>query len=188
MSTIDKYNRYVERQRRKYNHQRGKHSHLRDSQQTKCYSAEWKYLEMYPELKECMSKEDAEKFFKRITKSKMWKDNGWPTNLVWLKDMGDKRRLNGYAQDGMVRTVSLSPSGCSKYTIIHELTHCMGYWNHDRLFRIWLVKMVSRFFGVKEAKDLKQCFKDKGLKMSKPREPLAYGQWLEKYNRLVNEK
>ena len=187
MNLENKYQEYLKRHKRKYNHQRGKHSHLKDSQQTKCYKAEWRFMKQYPTLNECLSKEEAEKFFNRITKSKMWRKHGWMTKLKWLKDMGGKRRVNGVAQDGWIRTVSLSPSGSSKYTIIHELTHCMGYWNHDRLFRIWLVKMVSRFFGREEAKFLKQCFKDNGLKMSMPRKAMTYEQWVVKYKRLVNE-
>jgi hypothetical protein len=114
----------------------------------------------------------------------MWKDNGWLCKLEWMKDMGGGRRYNGIASDGFIRTVKLSPSGSSKYTILHELTHCLGYWNHDRMFRIWLVKMVSRFLGQEEAKYLKQCFKDNGLKMSKPRKCLEFDEWKRRFIKL----
>lgn len=183
----DKYNEYVRRHKRKYNHQRGNHSALRDSQQSKCYKAEWKWMKEFPEHSTAMSKKDAEKYFKRVQKSKLWQSEGWPVVLEFMKDMGSHTRMNGYAHDGLVRKVRLAPQGSSKYTILHELTHCMGYWNHDRMFRISLVKMVSRFLGQKEAKYLKQMFKDQGLKMTKPRKVMTYEQWVEKYKRLVEE-
>lgn len=184
MNIEQKYKEYVNRHTKRHNHQRGKHSALRDSQQSRCYSAEFKFLKEYPEYKECLNKKDAEKYFNSIRKSKMWKDNGWLVKLDWMKDMGGVRRYNGIAYDGFIRTVKLSPSGSSKYTILHEMTHCLGYWNHDRMFRIWLVKMVSRFLGQEEAKYLKQCFKDCGLKMSKPRKHLEFDEWKRRYIKL----
>ena len=151
-----------------------------DSEMTKVYRCEWKLQAKYPIINEVLSKEEAEKYVKRILKSKYWKDNGRGRSIIveWYKDMGGRRAVNGTAYGSMIK---LSPSGSSKYVIIHELVHCMGYMNHGRGFRNKLVEMVSRFLGRDIAKQLKLNFREAKLKMNKPRPPLSYDEWLKKW-------
>lgn len=58
--------------------------------------------------------------------------------------------------------------------------------NHGRGFRIFLLKLVSRFLGREVSKDLKWLFKEKGLKTSKMRAAMDYETWKERYKRYVD--
>ena len=40
--------------------------------------------------------------------------------------------------------------GLNKYTLLHELTHCLGHMHHGRSFRYTLLKMVQGFYAGKE--------------------------------------
>jgi hypothetical protein len=81
--------------------------------------------------------------------------------------------------------IALRPNhGTNKYTIIHELAHTAGNMNHDVGFRQTLVKLVSRFLGVRVAKDLKKEFRSRKLKMSVSQSIMSPLKWLESYERM----
>ena len=176
-----KYEQYLKRKGKQERYRNGS-NYVVDSEMTKVYRCEWKLQAEYPTINEVLSKKDAEKYVKRILKSKYWKDNARGKRILveWYKDMGHKRAVNGTAYGSSIK---LSPSGSSKYVIIHELVHCMGYMNHGRGFRNKLVEMTSRFLGRDVAKQLKLNFREAKLKMNKPRATLSYEEWVKKWEK-----
>lgn len=179
MNLHEKYNNYVKRHKKRHMYNSGS-MYMRDSDMTKTYKAEWIFTQKN-DLNNPMSKEDAEKYFNKVLSSKFWKDrSGKYVHLTWGKDMGD-RTMRAAVSYGSV--VKLTPSFSTKYVILHELCHSLGFMNHGLYFRINLVKMVSRFLGRDLAKDLKESFRKQGLKMNKPRPPLSYEKWLERYEK-----
>lgn len=178
-----KYDMYLMKHRRKTRtHNEGAGYLLKDSDKNKTYRCEWKTERKFPEISKALSEKDCQKFLDRILKSKFWKLHGsGKVYLEFMKNMGYRTRIAGRGSSGLIR---LSPRCSSKYVILHELVHAAGYYNHGRGFRILLLKIVSRFLGREVANDLKQNFKNAGLKISKIREPLSYDKWEERYLRL----
>jgi len=180
-----KYTLYKVRHSNKMNaHNKGSAYHMKDSEQNKTYQAEWELEKLYPQFFEKLTKRETEAYVKRITQSKFWCGNNIP-RVEWMKDMGTKRRQDANATKHRIR---FSPSGASKYIILHELAHVAGYMNHGRGFRIFLLKIVSRFLGREVSKSLKNLFRDKGLKISKIREPLDYETWKKRYDGLSESR
>lgn len=175
----EKYNLYVKRKGKQDRYSQGS-NYVVDSEKTKVYRCEWSLQSQFPEIDKVLDKKEAEKYIKRILKSKYWSNNANGKHIIveWYKDMGAKRAVNGTAYGSRIK---LSPSGSSKYTIIHELVHCMGYMNHGRGFRNKLVEMTSRFLGRDVAKQLKLNFRKAKLKMNKPRPILSYEEWKKKW-------
>ena len=164
----------------------------KDSERLKTYRAEWMFQRQVDDTKFADIKE-AQKFAKRVYKSKKWgklwkascENNmtrllaGTPRVVAMQKR---SKTMSGYT-DGM--TVSLCPiSGLSKYTLLHELTHCLGHMHHGRSFRQTLLEMVGAFMGSAEKKILKNEFKRKGLACGNARKPLTYEKWLETRDRM----
>ena len=165
-------------------HNGGSAYHMKDSEKTKTYQAEWQLEKLYPHIDEKMSKKETERYVRRICKSKFW--SGYPTpRIEWMKDMGGRTRVSANATEHRIR---FSPSGASKYVVLHELAHVAGYMNHGRGFRLMVLKLVSRFLGREVSASLKSLFKERGLKTSKIREPLEYEQWKERYVRLSESR
>jgi hypothetical protein len=177
-----KYDLYLLRHRRKdRTHNEGSYLY-RDSDKNKTYRCEWKTERKFPEISNVLSENDCQKFLHRVLKSKFWREYGkGSVRLEFMKNMGHRSAIAGRGSNGLIR---LSPRHSSKYVILHELVHAAGYYNHGRGFRILLLKIVSRFLGREVANDLKENFKNAGLKISKIREPLSYDKWKEKYLRL----
>ena len=160
-------------------HNDGSAYHMKDADMNKTYQCEWALWKIHPDINKKMTRKETEKYVKRICKSKFWSDYHTP-RIEWMKDMGAGRRQNANATKERIR---FSPSGASKYVVLHELAHVAGYMNHGRGFRIFLLKLVSRFLGREVSKDLKKLFKEKGLKTSKMRAAMDYETWKERYLR-----
>ena len=177
----EKYQLYLIKHHNKATaHNDGSSYHMKDSEKNKTYQCEWKLEKLYPQINAVMSRKDTENYIQRICKSKFW--SGYTTpRIEWMKDMGGGRRVNAVADRHSIR---FSPSGASKFVVLHELAHVAGYMNHGRGFRIMLLKLCSRFLGREVSTSLKDLFKEKGLKVSKIREPLEYEAWKERYLRL----
>ena len=178
MELRDKYRKYVARVEKRHRYDRG-NSYMRDSDLTKTYRGEWALWNEF--TFETMSNEDAEKFVERVHKSKFW-GSLRPVTIEWMKDMGDHGRTTGVSYGQLIK---LAPR-TNKYVILHEMVHSMGYMNHGLYFRLQLVKACSRFLGRDVAKRLKELFREQGLRMNKPRPPLSYDKWVEKYEQYVN--
>lgn len=185
----NKYANYVSKKNRMV--QRNRVCLTTDSQQNKVYRSEWALCRKFPELKETMTEAKVKAYFKRVKNSKTYQKlcsegSQGRTNpsLRIMRDMGGRSRIAGQATSwgGM----SLSPStGFNKYTILHEFAHLTGNMHHDVGFRQDLVKLVSRFLGVKYAKQLKAEFKERKLKMSVSKNVLSPQDWLDNYNKMA---
>ena len=152
----------------------------KDSTQNKVYTAENKYHREYGYGQRYKTIEECEKYVKRITKSKLWKDiaNGKTISV-------SKNKCRRWAGRAWGSHIDLAPSGYNQYTILHELAHCSGNMHHDVSFRQDLVKLVSRFLGRKQAKHLKQCFLSDGLKMTIKNTVKEPEVWLASYNKMA---
>lgn len=180
-----KYEAYLQKHQRKMKtHNKGYAHSMKDSEKNKTYQAEWELEKLYPHIDEKMSKRETERYIERICKSKFWRGYNIP-RVEWMKDMGEGRRVNANATKYRIR---FSPSGATKYTVLHELAHVAGYMNHGRGFRIFLLKIVSRFLGREVSMSLKKLFKEKGLKISKIRRPLDYEAWKKRHIRLSESR
>lgn len=168
--------------------------YTRDTEKRKTYRAEWAYTRNMGGKDTFASIEEAEKFAKRIYKSKTW-NKIWEENFRdWqTADVGsrkpmivaaqrDSKRLGGYT-DG--QRVTLYKSGLDKYTLLHELAHCLGHMHHGRSFRKTVLALVGTFLGADHKKELKRCFKEQGLKYGDARKPKTFEQWQKSYTHMM---
>jgi hypothetical protein len=162
----------------------------KDSTKTKVYEAEYDYeVKCSADIGDYLTKEQAVKYVKRITKSQLWAEltGGKPITVSFFKELANPSTA-GLA---FGRSIKLAPSCITKHVILHELTHCAGHMHHDVEFRKCLVRMVSRFIGRRPSNVLKNNFKNIGLKMSKKKTILSPEAWLaskEKMKRLREMK
>ena len=178
------YNQYLRKHKRKQN--RGHNS--QDSERQKTYEAEFAMLRKVGNV-EYNSIEQVQKVAKSIYKSKTW-------GKLWSESINDdvtaifrsmppvesKLRSTGRGTSGWTngRSVTLDTKvGLNKYTLLHELTHCLGHMHHGRSFRQTLLKMVGAFMGAKEKKLLKAEFKKRKLACGEPRKPMTFEKWNE---------
>jgi hypothetical protein len=168
--------------------------YTRDTEKTKTYRAEWAYTRNMGDKDTFASIEEAEKFAKRIYKSKtwnkIWEENfrSWQTENVGTRTpmivaaQRDSKRLGGYT-DG--QRVTLYKNGLCKYTLLHELAHCLGHMHHGRSFRKTVLALVGTFLGADHKKELKRCFKEQGLKYGDARKPKTFEQWQKSYTHMM---
>jgi len=168
--------------------------YTRDTEKRKTYRAEWAYAKNMGGKDTFASIEEAEKFAKRIYKSKtwnkIWEENfrSWQTENVGTRTpmivaaQRDSKRLGGYT-DG--QRVTLYKSGLDKYTLLHELAHCLGHMHHGRSFRKTVLALVGTFLGADHKKELKRCFKEQGLKYGEARKPKTFEQWQKSYTHMM---
>lgn len=176
------YNQYL----RKHINKQNKGSRGQDSERQKTYRAEWTFQSKVTNP-EFSSIEEAQKFAKTIYKSKTWVK-------LWNKSIEDDvgrifgaqpkvvamgsrtKKLSGHT-DGF--TVSLDlVTGLNKYTLLHELAHCLGHMHHGRSFRQCLLSLVGAFMGGNEKKILKEEFKRAKLKCGDARKPQSFEVWM----------
>lgn len=181
------YQTYLLKHEQKQN--RGEKS--RDSQRGKTYQAEWLFQRQV-DCQNFKSIEDAQKCAKKIYKSKTWQKlwkESVENNVAKIFDaspmvveMSNRNKtLSGFTNG---RTVTLAKTGLNKYTLLHELAHCLGHMHHGRSFRQCLLKLVGAFMGAEEKAILKNEFKRKGLACGNARKPLTYEKWLEAKKRM----
>jgi putative metallohydrolase (TIGR04338 family) len=181
MSRLE-YQTYLIKHERKQN--KGA-NYTRDSERLKTYRAEWAFGSANGQGKEFSKIQEVQKFVEKVCKSKTWAKL-WDENDRWekwakvvpvkMKQTGHGRRTaaftNGYS-------ITVDPlCGMNEYTILHELTHCLGHMHHGRSFRRDMLKLVSRFMGRDAATALKGEFKKAKLPCGEPRKPLSYEQWM----------
>lgn len=163
----------------------------KDSERLKTYRAEWMFQRQIQDV-EFADLKEAQKFAKKIYKSKTWQKlwkESVENNVAKLFDSNPQvvamskrnKKLSGFTNG---HTVTLSESGLNRYTLLHELTHCLGHMHHGRSFRQALLKMVGVFMGAEEKKILKNEFKRKGLACGNARKPLSYDKWIAARDRM----
>ena len=163
----------------------------RDSERTRTYEAEWMFQRQINDVNFADIAE-AEKFAKKIYKSKTW-SKLWKEsindNVAKIFDsnprivaMSTRNKKNSGFTNG--RVVTLAQAGLNRYTLLHELAHCLGHMHHGRSFRQCLLKLVGVFMGADEKKILKNEFKRKGLASGNARKALSFDKWIAMRDRM----
>ena len=163
----------------------------RDSERTRTYEAEWMFQRQIQDVNFADIVE-AEKFAKKIYKSKTWQKlwkESVEDNVTKIFDsnprivaMSTRNKKNSGFTNG--RVVTLAQAGLNRYTLLHELAHCLGHMHHGRSFRQCLLKLVGVFMGATEKKILKGEFKRKGLAFGNARKPMSYDKWIAMRDRM----
>ena len=191
MSDLEfEYRQYLRKQERKQN--RGKRG--RDSERMKTYRAEWAFLSQV-DNKEFKDIKEAQKVAKRIYKTKTWQKL-WKEGIdkdvtrlffseipVEMKQRNTGRGTAGFTNGNKV--VLDTKVGLNMYTLLHELSHCLGHMHHGRSFRRTVVALVGTFMGAKAKKILKAEFKKAKLSYGKPRKPLDFEAWKASRERML---
>tara|TARA_R110000803_G_scaffold40261_6_gene86788 strand:+ start:1130 stop:1828 length:699 start_codon:yes stop_codon:yes gene_type:complete len=164
-----------------------------DSERQKTYRAEWTFQSKITNP-EFASIEDAQKFAKKMYKSKTWVK-------LWGKAiesdvgrlfaaqpkvaaMSNRNKTQSGYTNGFTVTLDLV-TGLNKYTLLHELAHCLGHMHHGRSFRQCLLSLVGTFMGANEKKILKEEFKKAKLKCGDARKPQTFEVWMESKKRMA---
>jgi len=175
------YNEYLRKHRFKQN--RGANGR-NDTEKSKTYQAEWAFQKRI-NIKKFKDLKEAQKRAKQIYKTKKWQ-KVWKLEsrtdrplmkqpAVVLKERNTGRGFAGWSDGWSV--VLDSKAGLDEYTLLHELTHCLGHMHHGRSFRRALLELVGAFIGADAKKILKEEFAKRKLKCGKARQPLTYAQW-----------
>ena len=187
-SNEHKYNLYLARHINKQN----KGSRGRDSERQKTYDAEHAFQKLVKD-KEFKTIEQINRYAKKIYKSdtwiKLWEASleNDVTALVKAQPKVAKLSLKNKRFTGKTDgfTVSLNPvGGFNLYTLLHELSHCLGHMHHGRSFRKTLLVLVENFMGTKERSILESEFKKRKLPFGNPRKPLSFDDWMKSRERL----
>ena len=172
-----------------------------DSRKGRLYKAEWASQKV-PAFAEAntqfASYDEAEAYMKKVLRSSKWRKlNTDPDymnhntvrtqiTLIKKKDMGYRSRIAGTAWRDAIQ---LCPSaGLNKYTLLHELAHSIGNWDHKRRFRRVLIQLVDRFMGGESAKILKLEMRKRGLVYAKKRAPMSQEQYIATCKRLKSAR
>lgn len=168
-------------------------NYTQDSERLKTYRAEWAYQGRVsiPQFKDI---EEARKFAQKIYKSKTWQklwNESITSDITRLTAASPKvvakARNTGRGNSGHTNGYSVTLDtlcGLDAYTLIHELSHCLGHMHHGRSFRKTLLSMVGVFLGAEHKKILKEEFKKSKLACGEPRKPMSYEQWKATRDRL----
>ena len=182
---IQGYIDYLQKQKMGQN----KGSYGKDSEKTKTYKCEWAFQREYGKIKDFDTIRQAQKRCDQITQSDTWKKLRAEHNrsvadvIVKSKARNTGRKTAGWACGNTITLDMIV--GLDEYTLIHEMTHCLGNWHHGRQFRRDLLKLVSRFMGRDAATILKAKFKEKKLACGEPRKPMEFEQWLSTKERMA---
>jgi hypothetical protein len=171
--------------KRKHSHKQNRGAAGRvDSERGKTYQAEFAFQRRY-KVKDFKNLKEAQKRAKQIyaTKKwqKVWKLEGRTERdlmkqpAVVLKERNTGRGTAGWT-DGWAVVLD-SKAGLDEYTLLHELTHCLGHMHHGRSFRRALLELVGAFIGADAKKILKEEFAKRKLACGVARKPLTYTQW-----------
>ena len=184
---VKKYDEYLARFNRV---KRVGRSAYKDSEKTKVYIAENKFLYDYTTNLGGVNKnfkdyDEALRAMNNILGSKTWSkfSNNRSIRLVQKRDMGMRSRTSGLATWGQI---TLCPSsGFNMYVLIHELAHVAGHMHHDLSFRQTLIKLVSRFMSAKAGDLLKKKFREAGLRMHRKTTSMTAEQWVRSYRKMA---
>ena len=175
----------------KHEQKQNKGAKTKDSERTRTYEAEWMFQRQIQDVKFADIAE-AEKFAKKIYKSKTWQklwQESINDNVAKIFDatprivaMSNRNKKNSGYTNG--RVVTLAKTGLNSYTLLHELAHCLGHMHHGRSFRQCLLKLVGVFMGADEKAILKKEFKRKGLACGNARKALSYDKWIAARDRM----
>ena len=182
------YQEYLLKHREKQN----KGAYGRDSEQSKTYQAEFAFQKKYGKIKNFKTVEEAQKRAKQIYATKKWQkvwnlefDRGVSKKYnptIALKERNTGRGFAGWTDGHLVTLDSIA--GLDEYTLLHELTHCLGHMHHGRSFRRALLELVGAFIGADAKKRLKKEFTERKLKCGEASKPMTFEKWLESKRRM----
>lgn len=182
------YQEYLLKHREKQN----KGAYGRDSEQSKTYQAEFAFQKKYGKIKNFKTVEEAQKRAKQIYATKKWQkvwnlefDRGVSKKYnptIALKERNTGRGFAGWTDGHLVTLDSIA--GLDEYTLLHELTHCLGHMHHGRSFRRALLELVGAFIGADAKKMLKKEFTERKLKCGEASKPMTFEKWLESKKRM----
>jgi len=182
------YQEYLLKHREKQN----KGAYGRDSEQSKTYQAEFAFQKKYGKIKNFKTVEEAQKRAKQIYATKKWQkvwnlefDRGVSKKYnptIALKERNTGRGFAGWTDGHLVTLDSIA--GLDEYTLLHELTHCLGHMHHGRSFRRALLELVGAFIGADAKKMLKKEFTERKLKCGEASKPMTFEKWLESKRRM----
>jgi len=109
----------------------------------------------------------------------MLENNSVRPREIQIKEMNSRAYLGmAYHIEGVI---TLSNSGLTDDTLIHELAHMVGNWHHDIRFRMQQIKLASRFISPIYAKILAKEYRNHGLKINQNVTIKTPEQWLDSY-------
>ncbi len=160
----------------------------KDAGRQKTYNAEFaaiaEYKNKYPESTKFkrLNWKQSERYFKKIAKSKTYKDLCIKTDASRSGVRNPTLELAHFrgataGQATWYGAMRLKEINCP-YTIIHEFAHLCGNMHHDIGFRRDVLKLSSRFLGTEFAGMLKQRFKDAKLKITTGSHIMSPEQWI----------
>lgn len=161
-----------------------------DSERTKTYKAEHKFLRTAVANFEYSAVEDCQNYVRQIEHSAVWRDRHAhaPTSAVTVQLTERTKKIGS----GFVRIASASygrggptitllkgeHGGMSQYTIMHEMAHLAGFMHHAAGFREMLLKLVGEMWCANHARSLARCFKELDLKISTDVKIKSPADWL----------
>ena len=181
------YEEYLRKHKRKQN----KGAIGQDSERSKTYEAEFAFQKQY-NVKKFKSLKEAQKRAKQIYETKKWQkvwnlefDRGVSKKYnptIALKERNTGKGFAGWTDGHLVTLDSIA--GLDEYTLLHELTHCLGHMHHGRSFRRALLELVGAFIGADAKKMLKKEFTERKLKCGEASKPMTFEKWLESKKRM----
>ena len=161
----------------------------KDSTKSKFYDAERRFEKKWPCTIKFNSINEAQKYAKRVCKSKLWveltQSRGYKNVIIVAKKLVKDPATAGTSWGYKIQLDQTC--GFDQYVLLHELAHSAGYMHHDVSYRKVLLRLVSRFMGVDAAKLLKSEIKKAGLKMIIKNIPIKTPkQWLIDYNKMAD--
>lgn len=186
VSESEAYDRYLNRMRRKKALAAYGQTASTDSQMNKLYDAETQYMKGR-EFVTFKTLPQVRAFVEWVMKSKTFQSE---VKRRTKNFSVYTRKANSYlacaSPDQLVVSEHWLKEGhINDYVILHELAHVAGHLHHDVGFRQCLIKLVSKFLGVEEAKALKAEFKKAKLKISYGNlQTKSQNEWRKSYNKM----
>tara|TARA_B100001093_G_C26856399_1_gene1027634 strand:- start:4503 stop:5177 length:675 start_codon:yes stop_codon:yes gene_type:complete len=161
---------------------------FKDSTRSKFYDAERRFENKYGNGINFNNIEDAQKYAKRVCKSKLWKEltetKGSKDVIVFAKKLVRNSATAGSSWGYKIQLDQMC--GMNEFTLLHEMAHSAGYMHHDISYRKAFLRLVSRFMGMDAAKKFKAEIKRAGLKMIIKNTIKTPEQWLKDYIKMTN--
>lgn len=186
VSESEAYDRYLMRMRRKKALAKTGQTASTDSQMNKLYEAERKYMKGR-EFVTFKTLPQAQAYTKWVMKSKTFQKLARTKSKYFSVYTSKAASYLAMAcpNELIISEYWLNEGKINDYVILHELAHVAGYYHHDVGFRKCLLKLVSRFLGVEEAKALKAEFKEAKLKLSYGSlQTKSENEWRKSYNKM----
>jgi putative metallohydrolase (TIGR04338 family) len=157
---------------------RGTLTGKRDSQRRKLYEADWSFHDAHPELR-LGSFEEVEAFATHVMERERRKFHHERQRAISEKAADTCRILRNGRRNGAAHVyhlfrgsrIEFGPGSFHKATVLHELAHHYAprAEKHGREFARVYVELVRRYLGSNYARELRERFRARGVKHTRPR-------------------